>query len=212
MVERALKEGDPKQWPLLTVNLNDLRAVEPAFFTALWALMGDYESWLCTAPKTADTGGLAPLDVKPILVLTSDGAQQARAFYEQVPVAGRLRMFAAGRPGRDADNFRRWLNYAWSAVEPEGQARAGDWNPKAAARLKSLVDNAHKRGYWIRFYTLNGHDPADSTLRGWSPGYNFGSRAAVMVRWQAARAAGVDFLASDQYEECAKAIRQPESH
>jgi hypothetical protein len=184
-----------------------LRSDDPAFFSVLWKFMGEYESWLCTAPKTADLGQVAPLDVKPVLVLTSDGAQQVKAFYEDVPIGGRLRLFAAGRPDRNADNFRRWLNYPWKEVEPEGQPRAGDWSPADAARLKSLVDNTHKRGYWIRFYTLNGHGPTDIVRRGWTPSYNFGSLEAVTIRWRAARDAGVDFIASDQYEECAKVLR-----
>ena len=116
-------------------------------------------------------------------------------------------MFAVGKPDRTADNFRRWINYDWKAVEPEGQAKAGSWSREDAARLKSLVDNAHQQGYWVRFYTLNGHGPMDIALHGWTPSYNFGSTEAAAIRWKAARAAGVDFVASDQYEECAKVLR-----
>lgn len=206
-VEKALKEGGQSQWPLFTLNINDLRAEDPAFFVALWKLMGEYEPWLCTASKPADPNQVTPLDVKPVLVLTSDGVHQKKVFYEDVPVGGRLRMFAAGQPDRNADSFRRWVNYAWKEVEPEGQPRAGDWNSADAARLKSLVDSAHQRGYWIRFYTLNGHSAAETALRGWTSSYNFGSLAAVTIRWRAARDAGVDFVASDQYEECAKTLR-----
>lgn len=208
LVEKALKDDDRSQWPLVTLNINDLRASEPEFFAALWQLTGDYQAWLCTAPKTPDLDQVAPVDVKPILVLTSDGAQQAKAFYENVPVGGRLRLFAAGKPDRNADNFRRWLNYAWREVEPEGQTKAGDWTAADAARLKTLVEEAHRRGYWVRFWTLNGHGLVDIALRGWSPNYNFGSFEAAAVRWKAARAAGVDFIASDQYEECARALRE----
>ena len=206
VVEKALRENNRDHWPLLTLNLNDLRASEPEFFVALWKLLDDYEPWLCTAAKTADPSQLSSLEVRPILILTSDGAQQAKVFYENVPPGGRLRMFAAGSPDRNADNFRRWLNYPWSKVEPEGQPRAGDWSPKDAARLKALVDDAHKRGYWIRFYTLNGHSAREVPGRGWTPSYNFGSLEAVTVRWKAAQSAAVDFIASDQYEECARAL------
>jgi hypothetical protein len=208
VVEKALRENSRSQWPLVTLNINDLRASDPEFFVALWKLMGAYESWLCTAVKGADIRTVAPLEVKPALVLTSDGSQQMKAFYQDVPLGGRLRMFAAGKPDRDADNFRRWLNYAWKDVEPEGQTKAGDWSTEDAARLRALVDNAHRRGYWIRFYTLNGHGLLDIVLRGWTPSYNFGSLEAVTVRWKAAKSAGVDFLASDQYEECAAALRE----
>jgi hypothetical protein len=170
--------------------------------------MGLYEPWLCTATKGSDIRQRAPLEVKPILVLTSDGTHQAKTFYEDVPVGGRLRMFAAGKPDQSADNFHRWINYAWSAVEPEGQRKAGAWSLEDAARLQALVDQAHQRGYWIRFYTLNGHGPMDILLHGWTPSYNFGSAEAVTLRWKAAKLAGVDFLASDQYEACAKVLRE----
>ena len=209
LVERALQEGDRGQWPLLTLNINDLRGGAPEFFTALWKLMGAYEPWLCTAVRTEDLSQIATLEVKPVLVLTSDGTLQRKVFYSDVPVGGRLRLFAAGKPDRNADNFRRWVNYSWAEVEPEGQTRAGDWTPADAARLKALVENAHKRGYWIRFYTLNGHGALDIVQQGWTPSYNFGSLAAVAVRWKAARTCGVDFVASDQYEECAQALRRP---
>ena len=68
-------------------------------------------------------------------------------------------------------------------------------------RLRALVDHAHRMGYWIRFYTLDGYAPADN--RGWDDNYNFGSRAAVEARWQAAIDAGVDLIATDQYEDLA---------
>ena len=207
IIETALASTNRSQWPLITLNVNDLRASDPEFFTALWKLTGTYEQWLCTAPKASTLGPPTPLELKPILVLTSDGALQRRIFYDEVPVGGRLRMFAAGKPERDADNFCRWLNYDWKAVEPEGQPRAGAWTADDTTRLTRIVDNAHQRGYWVRFYTLNGHGLLEAAVNGWSPGYNFGSVETAALRWQAARAAGVDFIAADQYEDCAKALR-----
>ena len=65
---------------------------------------------------------------------------------------------------------------------------------------------AHGAGLWIRFYTLNGHDPKDES-GGWSAGYNFGSEAAARERWQAAIRAGVDFIAVDR----ARALRRDAS-
>jgi hypothetical protein len=60
------------------------------------------------------------------------------------------------------------------------------------------VDRAHGLGYWIRFYTLDGFRSTDD--QGWGASYNFGSRARVEARWKAAIEAGVDLIASDQYE------------
>lgn len=90
-------------------------------------------------------------------------------------------------------------------MEEGGQHEAGDWTAADDARLKALVDHAHKLGYWIRFYTLDGFAPGQD--QGWGNGYNFGSREAVMLRWQAAQRAGVNLIASDQYEELRAAMK-----
>jgi glycerophosphoryl diester phosphodiesterase len=84
-------------------------------------------------------------------------------------------------------------------VENGGATRAGEWTPEDEQRLRSLVSHAHANQLWIRFYTLNGHDPADES-QGWGAGYNFGSREQAEKRWRAAIDAGVDFIATDQYE------------
>jgi hypothetical protein len=207
VIEKALQDDNKAQWPLVTLNINDLRADAPEFFTALWSLVATYESWICTAPKTADITQVAPLEIKPILILTSDGAQQRKVFYDSVPVENRLLLFAAGKPDHKADNFHRWLNYSWKEVEPEGQNRAGDWSAEDSDRLKSLVQHAHDQGYWIRFYTLDGETQLEITAQGWLSIYNFGSLDAVTIRWKAAKYAGVDFVASDQYSDCAKILR-----
>ena len=68
-----------------------------------------------------------------------------------------------------------------------------------AARLSAIVGRTHEAALWIRFYTLNGVGPAELSL-GWTPSYNFGSREAAESRWQAAIKAGVEFVATDQYE------------
>jgi hypothetical protein len=90
-------------------------------------------------------------------------------------------------------------------VEEGGQHKAGGWTAKDARRLRALVDHAHRMGYWIRFYTLDGFGAGED--KGWGNGYNFGSREAVRVRWKAAIAAGVNLIASDQYEDLAAVMR-----
>jgi len=69
------------------------------------------------------------------------------------------------------------------------------------------VDYAHQKGFWIRFYTLDGFAPGED--QGWGNGYNFGSHDAVVVRWKAAIDAGVNFIATDQYEDLATYMQQP---
>ena len=229
LVEQALRDNDRRHWPLITLNL-DLKTVEPEHLAALWDVLGEYEAWLTTATRTATPDTPAPLDVRPVLVLTGDHAEQAAAFHDRVPVGARLRLFGAVavRPDewiaqhlpaaapRDeqrraytsalsgmalppATNYRRWWNNPWWVVEGASQPDATAWTAEEDARLRALVRKSHEAGLWIRFYTLNGYPAGEG--RGWSDGYNFGSLEAVSLRWRAARSAGVDFIATDQYEQ-----------
>ena len=200
IVERALKDNHRDQWPLVVMHF-DFKDLQTPLLQEVWKVLGQYEPWIATAVKTADPWRLSPFDMKPILVLTEDADPQEEVFFNQVPVGAKLRVFGSGHTNLivPPTNYRRWLNYSWHAVEPEGQPKAGDWTPADAARLKALVEGAHKLGYWIRFYTLDGYATADN--QGWFEQYNFGSKAAVEIRWKAALDAGVDLIASDQYED-----------
>ncbi len=205
IVERALRENRRDDWPLITLNL-DFKTNEAGHLQEIWDVLGGYESWLSTARRTASAAEIAPIDVGPVLVLTGEPVEQEQIFNDRVPPGGRLRLFGAVPRGTTAKtNYRRWSNNPWSVVEPEGQPKAGAWTAEDEARLKSAVSAAHGAGLWIRFYTLNGHDPADVS-QGWSASYNFGSLPAAAERWRAAIRAGVDFVAVDQYEEFVKVL------
>jgi hypothetical protein len=221
IVETALAEGHKDQWPVITLNL-DFKMDRPELHRAVWALLGEYEAWLTTGRRTATPATLAPLDVGPILVLTGQADTQEVIFHDSVPIGDRLRLFGAVRDmppaaGASADviprptpatNYRRWWNHPWTVVEPEGQTAAGTWTAADNARLTALVTAARDAGLWIRFYTLNGIAAAESAGQGWSATYNFGSLETATLRWLAARDAGVDFIATDQYEGLARALHR----
>lgn len=201
MVTRALASHTRDEWPIITLNL-DFKDSYPEHVEAIWSLLGNYESWLTTARRSAGAVHVEPLDVKPELVLTGSDPAQRVVFHDAVPVGSRLRVFGAVISGQNvASNYRRWSNNPWNVVEPEGQNNAGDWTREDAERLRAHVGAAHRAALWIRFYTLNGHAPSEGARMGWSAGYNFGSLEAARIRWRAAIAAGVDFIATDQYEE-----------
>ena len=69
LVERARRENDRARWPLITVHF-DFKDNAPELLRAVWDLLGEYEAWITTAPKTADPHKLSPFDVQPLLVLT----------------------------------------------------------------------------------------------------------------------------------------------
>lgn len=227
LMRDALLAPRRDQWPLVVLHL-DFKTNEPAHHRAIWALLGKYEAWLTTAPKAA-SGAVQPFRVGPLLVLTENGEGQAAVFNDAVPDGGRLRLFGTVPPVRvttsddreaqyeaavratpealmpaGATNYRRWVNFSWAVVERGGQARAGEWDTNDRIRLGALVARAHQLGLWVRFYTLNGH--ASDEGRGWTASYNFGSLAQVEPRWRAVMAAGVEFVATDQYEAFARVL------
>lgn len=209
LVEKALKDGNKSAWPLLTLNL-DFKTTEPEHARAVLGLLEEYAAWLTSAPKSATK---AKLDWKPVLVLVGDHDVLEQTF--DGPAVKRLLAFGAAKvASRNTDlapkqlvapkatNYRRWWNSPWSIVEQGGQAKAGSWTVPDHRRLRAIARHAHAQGYWLRLYTLNGH--AESEGKGWSKGYNFGSLQEAQLRWEACRAAGVDYLATDQYEELAR--------
>lgn len=228
IVEKALKEGNSSQWPVLILHF-DFKSDDAPLLRAAWSLLGEYEGWITTARKGADPHELAPFDRKPILVLTEDSDAQEELFFHQVPVGSKLRLFGSAHkpniPGNnDAErarfsatlpptellserptNYRRWWNNPWGVVEDGGQPKAGQWTAADAARLRSLVEHAHRAGFVIRFFCLDGFTAIED--RGWDKIYNFGSRYAARIRWRAALEAGVDLLATDQYEDLAAEMR-----
>jgi hypothetical protein len=205
IVTAALADASTRaRWPLVTVNL-DFKDREPQHFAAIRAVLGNYERWLTTAARTATIERVEPLQIGPVLVLTGADPAQQVAFHDAIPIGRRLLLFGAVTPTTPkATNYHRWSNNPWSVVEPAGQNTAGDWTAEEAHRLRDVVRAAHDAGLWIRFYTLNGHTAEEGERMGWTPSYNFGSLDAVRIRWQAAISAGVDFVATDQYEEYAR--------
>lgn len=217
VLDAALAAGPHADWPLITLNL-DLKMDAPELHRAVWALLGRHQAWLTTAPRIAGDAP-QPMTAGPLLVLTGEADSQEADFYATLTPGDRLRLFGAvhSRPSENgtpddvprpspASNYRRWWNHPWKVVEKEGQRAAGAWTADDAARLDQLVHSAHAAGLWIRFYTLDGSSDADADAHGWFASYNFGSLDAAATRWQASIRAGVDFVATDQYEAFAQRL------
>jgi hypothetical protein len=214
IVERAIQENHREDWPIITLNL-DFKSDEPEHHAAVLKVLLEYQSWLCTAPRGATSSEVQPLHLGPVLVLTGEQDTQQQDFYDALPANGTLLLFGAvhrlpeGGPGPKT-NYRRWWNNSWTQIEPEGQPKAEAWTPEDEQRLTAAVKAAHAAGLWVRFYTLDGYDPAD-TSGGWGASYNFGSIEAARTRWRAAIRAGVDFIAVNQYEEFSRELRQSQA-
>lgn len=231
IVEKELREGDRSHWPVIVLHF-DFKDNQAPLLQAVWNLLGEYEhqGWITTAAKTQNPGDLQPFDPKPLLVLTEDSDAQENVFFNAVPITGRLRLFGSAhtRPvnaqtqaernhllatlppeqllAEMPTNYRRWWNNSWYLVEEGGAPGAGEWTQAKANRLRALVDYAHNRGFWIRFYTLDGFAPAND--KGWGTAYNFGSPERALIRWRAAIQAGVNLIATDQYEDLGTLMRK----
>jgi hypothetical protein len=220
IVEQALREGNHGDWPLITLNL-DLKSEEPQHLGEIWQTLFAYADWITSAEKTNDIQKMSPLDVKPLLALTGGSDAQETVFYDQVPLGRRLLVFGALKTSnkdwtappevlapKPADNYHRWWSNSWKVVESAGQENAGEWTAAKEARLAALVHYAHRQNLWIRFYTLDGATREELGAHDWFKTYNFGSLKAANERWNAAIRAGADYIASDQYEDLAEAIRK----
>ncbi len=234
-VEKALRDGNRKNWPLITLYL-DIKNDPPEHLEAISKVLDKYDAWLTTAVKSNDISRQAPLDLKPMMVLVEDKQNDIKQkfFYDDVPVGGRIRVFGSipkfdenpNKLPRDrkaeaiaflstlnpeqlipnkADNYHRWFGTNWAFVEKGGETGAGDWNPEAEARLKDFVNYGHRLGYFVAFYCLDGYTAAEN--QGWDKDYNFGSKEKVMPRWQAAVRAHADFISTDQMEDVAAVIK-----
>jgi hypothetical protein len=228
-IEKALHDNDRAKWPLITLHF-DFQDNRPELLHAVWDLLGDYESWIATGVKGTDPSKLNPIEMKPLLVLTEDNDAQEQVFFTDLKPGAKMRLFGSAHTSMPAGksreelahlaatlppaellkekptNYRRWWNNSWAEVEEGGQAKAGEWTAADNARLRALVDHAHKQGFWIRFYTIDGFGPGED--KGWGQGYNFGSHAAAVVRWKASIAAGVNLIATDQFEDFAATMRE----
>jgi hypothetical protein len=231
IVEKELREGNRSRWPIIVLHF-DFKDNQTPLLQAVWNLLGEYEhqGWITTATKTQNPNDLQPFDPKPLLVLTEDSDAQEQVFFNAVPVNERLRLFGSAHTKpinaqsqaernhllatvppeqlltEKPTNYRRWWNNSWYLVEEGGAPQAGEWTPAEANRLRALVNHAHNQGFWIRFYTLDGFDQAND--KGWGTAYNFGSREAAQIRWKAAIKAGVNLIATDQYEDLRASMRQ----
>ena len=219
IVEKALRDGDHGDWPLITLNL-DFKDNKPEHLAAVLALLRKYQAWITSAPKGNSLDVVQPLDPKPILVLSGEADEQQAVFYDQLGPTDRVLDFGAIHTEshdpqappevlapEKASNYRRWWNNPWRVVEASGQEHSGDWTPEKMRRLEALVEHAHANGLWIRFYTLDGATEQELSCHGWFRGYDFGSLAAARTRWRAAIAAHVDYIASDQYELLGQEVR-----
>jgi len=236
IVDKALKEGNKGNWPLITLYL-DIKNDPVEHLEAISKVLDKYDAWLTKAAKTDDITKQSPLELKPMMVILEDKQNDIKQsfFYGRVPVGGKIRAFGSAVKFDDnpthlprsakaerlanllkidpeqlltkrADNWRRWFGTDWNFIELCGPTHGNDWNVATEARVKKFVEYGHRLGYLVSFYHINGF--ATDQNQGWTDEYNFGSREAAMLRWNAAVAAHADFIATDQYEEVAQVIRK----
>jgi hypothetical protein len=235
LIEKALKEGNKGNWPLVVLYL-DIKNDPPEHLEAISKWLDQYDSWLTTAVKTSDIAKQSPLDLKPMMVLVEDKQNDIKQqyFYDKVAVGGKIRVFGSvtkfdENPNKlpkerraealvslatldpeqlvphKADNYHRWFGTGWAFVEKGGETGAGEWTSASEARLKKFVDYGHRLGYFVGFYCLDGFTEAEN--QGWDKGYNFGSKEKVMPRWKAAARAHPDFISTDQMEDVAQIVK-----
>jgi hypothetical protein len=235
IIEKALKDGNKGNWPLITLYL-DIKNDPPEHLSAINKMLDNYDAWLTKAEKTADITKQSPLELKPMMVIVEDkqGDIKQKVFYDDLPVGGKIRVFGSAEKfdenpqklprerkdeavammvardpeqlvSKKADNYRRWFGTNWAFIEKGGETKAGEWTKASEARLKKFVDYGHRLGYFVAVYCLDGYTEAENL--GWDKDYNFGSKDKVTPRWQAAMRAHADFISTDQVEDVTRIVK-----
>ena len=146
VVERALAENKRDQWPLIVLHF-DFKDTQPAILEAVWQLLGEYESWLSTAPKTDDPDTLSPIERRPILAITEESDDQAKVFFDNVPVGGKLRVFGSAHSNRMPGSSGTPSSGATSP-SPEIQQARMHWIATAAPEQLLSAAPTNYRRWW----------------------------------------------------------------
>jgi hypothetical protein len=192
----------------------DWKTAEPDAVRAVKAFLDARPDWFSSAPRAE----VSPLSTRRLTVCFT-GSDAAKAAYDAMVAPGepyrafRDAVYGAGGKALDdvdaygpprATAYHRFLTFHWGHVEPGAPARAGAWEPAEAARLKALMAGAHRRGFRVRIYCVNGRTGPPIL----SP-YRFADASAAAIRWRAAADAGVDWVATDEVDAAAAALRGP---
>ncbi|HZS52641.1 MAG TPA: hypothetical protein VFA54_17360 [Bryobacterales bacterium] len=192
----------------------DFKDHQPGTVKQVYQFLQRRRALITACGKRGDSPA-TPLDWRPLTVLLS-GDQEAIAMFERLtpPTEPYLAMGNREPPNDNkfqenvanyfpepATAFYRVFNFNWAHIEKSRNNQAGDFTPEERNRLIELVEAGRSKGYWLRAWTLN----ADSTA--WSPEDNFGSREALLARWRAAWEAGLDNVATDEYELAGEFLR-----
>ncbi len=232
-IERAqVDRRETATWPLVVLDL-DIKDWDETHLRVIRSSLEAHAGWLTTAERGSTVTDVAPLRPGPVMVLIGGGELAMKIFHDEIPLGGeliafgrciveepsvqglekgavdeaRVRFPAQSMVTEPADNFRRWWNSSWDVVEAGGPKNAGAWTDDEDRRLREICDHAHRLGYFLRLYAINGLTPAQSASLGVNHGYSVGSREAAEVRWRAMIDAGVDFVATDDYEAFAAVLR-----
>ena len=185
----------------------DFKAADPRPVKEAYALLDKYRELLTTAGKRGDAPGETPLRFGPLTVILT-GDNSAIAQFEELAPPGEPYLAIGNRepPERKfqenvaayipqpATAFYRVFNFEWKHIERDPNPKAGAFTPAERARLEALVKLAHAKGYWVRTWTLN------ATSLDWGTDHNFGTKQGLLERWRACLEAGVEMVATDEYE------------
>ncbi len=183
-----------------TVLSIDWKTSRPEAVDQFNDFLNKHASLFSTAPKAEPS----PFKAQRFTVCFT-GSEQAKAHYDSlIPAGGTYRAFcdrvygagdykdnAEDYARKKATAYHRFLTMHWAVVEKGAPILARGWTESSEKRLKAIVDAAHHQGYRLRFYCLNGAG---------NMAYRFPTEEAAKVRWVAAAKAGVDWVASDDYE------------
>lgn len=227
IVEKALKEGNKGNWPLITLYL-DFKLDEKTAIPVLEELnktLDEYDTWISFAPKPSNDTVQTALQVRPLLLLCYDKTGvpivnvKREFYYDRVPVGGKVRVFGSVRdPAAPAGLSRDAANEFLYTQSPEQvlNSKADTYRRWFFMRWMYIEKGGvSKAGDWTKEdeARLNqfvkrakdmGYWVSPFTLGylpagqpGFDKDYHFASIEAAQLRWKAALRAKVNFIQTD---------------
>ena len=116
---------------------------------------------------------------------------------------------AAGNPrARAGRQLSPLVEQSWGVVERAVSSMPGSGLPRMRERLAAAGEACSCSRVLDPVLHARWRDGKEESCNGWFRSYNFGSLGAAEERWRAAQRAGVDYIASDQYELLGEFLRR----
>ena len=125
IIEKALKDGNKGNWPLVTLYL-DIKNDPPEHLAAIAKVLDNYNDWLTTAVKTDDITKVSPLKIE-----ADAGAARGQAERHQQEDASSTTMFRSAEEFAPSEACPSWIRIRGANCPRMWRPTINSWRVRA---------------------------------------------------------------------------------